>query len=90
MLKHFNIKIIGQVQGIGFRYASRQKALALGITGSVRNEPDESVSIEAEGEEKSLEKFIQWCQSGPSGAQIREVKVTDDAIKNFRDFLINY
>ncbi|OGF18991.1 hypothetical protein A3G56_00670 [Candidatus Falkowbacteria bacterium RIFCSPLOWO2_12_FULL_45_10] len=90
MLKHFNIKIIGRVQGIGFRYASEQKAQELGIVGFVRNEPDGSVYIEAEGEEETLNKFVAWCQSGTRGAQIKEVKAVNAAIKNFRDFLIYY
>jgi len=86
--KHFDIKIIGQVQGIGFRYGSAQKAQELKIAGFVRNEPDGSVYIEVEGEEEILEKFKQWCQSGPRWAKVERVEVKEGKIKKFGEFNI--
>ena len=50
---HKNIVIQGWVQGVGFRYAARKMAFQYGINGFVRNLPDGSVYIEAEGSEAS-------------------------------------
>jgi len=57
-MKHFNIKIFGDVQGVFFRDSARRKADELGIKGFAQNEPDGTVLIEAEGRGESLEKFI--------------------------------
>jgi len=91
MLKHLNIKICGQVQGVAFRVFSRTKAKELNIFGFVQNEKDGSVYIEAEGEPENLEKFMAWCRQGPRGAAVSKAsfKVGED-IKNFREFAIKY
>lgn len=50
--------VIGDVQGVGFRSATRHFAKNLGITGTVRNLADGSVEIYAHGSKESLEKLI--------------------------------
>jgi len=47
----------GKVQGVGYRFFVSDIAEELGITGKVENNPDGSVTITAEGDEKSLEEF---------------------------------
>ena len=59
MKKQTVLKIYGRVQGVFFRDSSRRKAKELGLSGWVRNEPDGTVQIVAEGEEKSLKKLIE-------------------------------
>jgi len=86
--KHFDIKIIGRVQGIGFRYGSARKAQELKIAGFVRNEPDGAVYLEAEGKEEALKKFIEWCKSGPRWAKVERVELKEGKIKNFSEFII--
>ncbi len=83
---HKNITIIGRVQGVGFRYACKNMANSLGIKGSVKNLYDGSVYIEAEGTELQLRHFIEWCSNGPSYANVTDVKVIDDEVKEFRYF----
>ncbi len=89
MCKHLNIKVSGQVQGVFFRDSARQKAEELGIKGFTRNESDDSVYIEAEGEEKNLKKFLNWCRQGPAFAQVKKVesKFSSES-KNFNEFMI--
>lgn len=87
--KHIVIKIIGTVQGVSFRHYACEKANELGITGFVRNEPDGSVYIEAEGEEFALDRFISWCHEGPPAAHVNNVIVTPGHIKNFKEFLVD-
>lgn len=87
---HKNIVIQGWVQGVGFRYAARKIAIQSGITGFVRNLPDGSVYIEAEGSEEQVKEFIAWCRSGPARAKIRSVAIEDGSLRNFSDFSIAY
>lgn len=70
MKKTVSILITGRVQGVGFRYHTRNRAEEYNIKGFVRNEVDGSVYIEASGEESNLEQFIEWCRSGPRLARI--------------------
>lgn len=88
-MKCFTIKIHGDVQGIGFRYSAREKAKELNVNGFVRNEPNGTVYIEAEGEEENLMNFLKWCYKGPSFSKIKKVDCkTDDRVWQFDDFKI--
>jgi acylphosphatase len=87
---HKNIVIQGWVQGVGFRYAAFKMACQYRITGFVRNLPDGSVYIEAEGPAAQVEEFIKWCHTGPVRAQIRSVSAKDGPMMEFRDFIITY
>lgn len=89
MRKHLNIRVFGQVQGVFFRHSARQKAEELGIKGFAKNEPDDSVYIEAEGEEENLKKFLDWCYQGPAFAQVKKVESKfSSEIKIFNEFMI--
>lgn len=89
MKKHLVIKIYGKVQGVSFRYCTKEKAHELDIFGFVYNKSDGTVYIEAEGEENSLKKFLKWCQKGPETAKIEKVDfVCAEKLKNFGKFQI--
>ena len=90
MKKHFTIKISGQVQGVFFRASTKEKADSLKIYGLVRNEPDGSVYIEAEGEEEDLKEFIRWCQQGPPRANVERSEVREGVLKHFPRFVIEH
>jgi acylphosphatase len=74
-LKRVRLLVTGKVQGVAFRAHTRETARALGLTGWVRNLPDGSVEILAEGPEKPLEDFIAWCRKGPRSARVAAVTV---------------
>lgn len=88
MKKGVLIRVRGKVQGVGFRFHTLRRAHELGVTGYVMNEPDRSVTIAAEGDEKILEEFIQWCQSGPRHASVEEVEIHNAELHQFQDFRI--
>lgn len=88
MRKHFSIRISGLVQGVWFRASTKEKADTLGITGLVRNEPDGSVYVEAEGEEEALRRFIEWCRRGPAHARVEKCDLREGALKTFQGFVI--
>jgi acylphosphatase len=87
--KHLNIKVYGQVQGVFFRESAREEAEKLEISGFIRNESDGTVYVEAEGDKKSLDKFLDWCNSGPEAAIVEKLEVTEGPLKNFKHFLRN-
>jgi acylphosphatase len=72
-------RIHGRVQGVGFRNFTQRTARQLGVTGWVRNEPDGTVRLEAEGPRDDLEDLHEAVQSGPRMARVQEVNVDWDA-----------
>jgi len=85
-MKHFDLKISGLVQGVGFRFFASQKADFLNLTGFIKNNPEGTVSIEIEGSDKNLEEFIDWCRRGPPGAEVKKLEVKEGKLVNFREF----
>ena len=85
-MKHFNLKISGLVQGVGFRFFASQKAEFLSLSGFIKNNPDGTVSIEIEGSEKNLEEFINWCHKGPPTAEVKELETKEGELNNFSEF----
>ena len=63
-------RVHGRVQGVGFRRFARQEALALGLAGYVRNDPDGTVSGEAAGDLSRLEAFRAILEQGPGFGRI--------------------
>lgn len=57
-IKRKRIIFSGRVQGVGFRYRAAYAAESLGLTGWVRNEWDETVSMEVQGEEELIDKLV--------------------------------
>ncbi|MGI5828487.1 MAG: acylphosphatase [Patescibacteria group bacterium] len=90
MKKHFNIHVKGRVQGVGFRMSAKQKAQILEINGFVRNEPDGSVYIEAEGNSENLREFIAWCKQGPRFSEVDKIDVKEGTLQNYENFTILY
>jgi acylphosphatase len=87
-MKHVRINVDGRVQGVFFRASAKEKADELMIKGTVRNNEDGSVSIEAEGEEQNLEQFINWCKQGPRSARVDRCEIKESPPKNFTKFSI--
>lgn len=88
LMKHYNIRIRGHVQGVGFRYAARRAAELYDVYGFVRNEPDGTVYIEAEGETLNLDMYLEWCRKGPGYGRVEKVFHTASAVQGFQRFEI--
>ncbi len=67
-------RVYGMVQGVGFRYFTQRKALALGLAGYVRNLPDGSVEVYAEGRKDLLENLLGELQQGPDFSRVDRVE----------------
>jgi acylphosphatase len=68
------IRVIGRVQGVGYRYALRDEALRLGVAGWVRNRADGSVEALLQGDAAALAQLMAWARRGPRLAQIDELR----------------
>jgi acylphosphatase len=88
MIVHKNIRVKGKVQGVFYRASTVDFAKSLGLKGYVRNEPDGSVFIEAEGEEEIVNKLIAWARKGPPHARVDSLEIVDSPLSNFTSFEI--
>ncbi len=73
--KHF--LITGKVQGVGFRVFTLQKAIQLGIKGSVRNLADGRVEVLAFGPEGAMNRFSRELQKGPQRSSVEDLSEYD-------------
>lgn len=89
--KRVHIRVTGRVQGVFYRANTRETAERLGLSGWVRNMPDGSVEIVAEGDVKQLKALVDWCHRGPPGAKATGVKVDYEYFTGeFETFEIRY
>ena len=58
----------GRVQGVGYRYFVTDCARETGVTGFVKNMPDGSVTIVAEGSDVALDQFVRMVQTHSDAA----------------------
>ncbi len=82
-------KITGKVQGVFYRRATQQQALALGLTGRVFNLKDGSVEVTACGEVENLNQLEEWLWEGSPRAKVENVESWNIPFKPFSDFLIS-
>ena len=91
MKSRIHIFVFGMVQGVFFRANTADTARRLGVTGWVRNVPDGSVEVIAEGEKETLEQLLEWCKRGPSAAEVSKVDFEWlEGSDEFSDFRIRY
>ncbi|MCF1428982.1 MAG: acylphosphatase [Shewanella sp.] len=77
-MKRVCIKVSGDVQGVGFRRYTLDKANALGLTGYVGNLDDGRVEILAQGSDLGILQLIDWCHHGSPSASVSHVEVDED------------
>ena len=80
----------GRVQGVFYRDSCRSAARRLGVRGSVRNRPDGSVEVVAEGPRDRVNELLDWCGHGPPNARVSAISVTDEPPQAEREFRIEY
>jgi acylphosphatase len=69
-----HVEVVGEVQGVGFRWFVREHARTLHLGGWVRNREDGAVEVAARGEAGALEALRAAVQSGPLGAHVTAVR----------------
>jgi len=91
MKKRYRVHISGRVQGVFFRANTWETARSLGLTGWVRNLPNDRVEAVFEGEQKDAEAMLAWCRTGTPPARVDHLEVAEEnATGGLTDFDIVY
>lgn len=89
MLVARRLIVTGRVQGVGFRYFTRDAARLEGVRGTVRNLDNGRVEIEVEGDADAVLRFERAIRRGPAGSRVDDVMVDPSpATGRFADFRI--
>lgn len=81
----------GLVQGVFYRAFTKDTALALGLTGWVRNLPDGSVELEAYGSKQRLEQLCEKLKNGPPSSKVEKLDIDPiEFSEQYFDFSIRY
>lgn len=79
--------VSGFVQGISFRYYTKDLAVKLGLKGWAKNLIDGRVEVIAEGNRSEIDSLIAFLKKGPQGARIKNVEIKEEEYKGeFKDF----
>jgi acylphosphatase len=90
-MPQFHAIVQGHVQGVGFRVSAASQARQLGLTGWVRNLPDDTVETVAAGPRRALEQYLFWLHKGPYGALVMQVDCQwSETEEHFNLFTIRY
>jgi acylphosphatase len=73
-LQQLHAVVHGRVHGVGFRDFTQRRAAELGVTGWVRNQPDSTVEVVAEGDRETIERFLALLWRGPGSARVVRVE----------------
>ena len=69
--------VSGRVQGVFYRASTRQRALALGVTGYARNLADGRVEVLACGEPAAVQALCDWLWTGSPASQVTSVEIEE-------------
>ncbi|MBD2776968.1 acylphosphatase [Iningainema tapete] len=83
-----HVFVSGKVQGVGYRYATVDTASQMGLSGWVRNLPDNRVEAVFEGSREVVEEMIRWCYQGPPAALVKDVVVEYEEPEGLRGFQV--
>ena len=72
------VVVTGRVQGVWFRESCRERAVAVGVAGWVRNRADGTVEGVFEGPPAAVDRLVTWCRTGPSHARVDTVATADE------------
>lgn len=81
-----HVFVSGRVQGVSFRDATRRQAEQLGLSGWVRNTQDGQVEAVFEGDADTVRQMVDWCESGPSSADVEDVSVGNEQPEGLSGF----
>jgi acylphosphatase len=76
----------GRVQGVFFRDSTQRRASDAGVAGWVRNCADGTVEAVFEGDSDAVERMVEWMRSGPRGADVEGVDVSDEQPEGLSGF----
>jgi len=90
-MTRFHAIVSGLVQGVNFRHYAAMEAKALALDGFVRNLPDGSVEVVAQGMKEDLLKLAEWLKLGPSSSRVENVSIEwQPEREKFNGFSVKY
>ncbi|GFO96233.1 acylphosphatase [groundwater metagenome] len=88
-MKRIHAFVSGEVQGVGYREEVKRLAFGLNIFGFVRNLEDGRVEIIAEGEDKSIEEFLDRINIKRYPIFVVDIEVEEESYKGeFKSFKV--
>ena len=75
------VRVEGRVQGVGFRWYTRDCAIRLGLAGSVRNLPDGAVEAVAVGSHVALSAWVEVVRRGPPMGRVLSCSVQSCSVQ---------
>ena len=91
MNNRVDLNITGKVQGVFFRQKTKEIADLLNLTGYVRNNTDNTVTIIAEGSQDALKNLIELIKKGTPQSNIKKIRTSWQTTTNeFKQFEIKY
>ena len=82
------VVVHGEVQGVFFRDSTQREAGRRGVSGWVTNRSDGAVEAVFEGDESAVDELVEWCRSGPSRADVRDVDVSEEEPEGLDGFSV--
>ena len=82
------VVVHGHVQGVFFRDTVQRHALAVGMSGWVRNTSQGTVEAVFEGAAEVVQALVTLCHKGPSGARVDRVEVFEEEPQGLAGFSI--
>ncbi|MDP2631411.1 MAG: acylphosphatase [Candidatus Uhrbacteria bacterium] len=89
-IKHIELKVYGNVQGVFYREAVQRIANSLNVNGYVKNNVNGTVSISAEAESGTLDDFVEKCHEGSESSYIKKVRVVEGPVEGYQNFVVKW
>ena len=80
------VVVDGVVQGVFYRAGAQRQAVALGLSGWVRNLPDGRVEAVFEGPAAAVDAAVDWSRRGPDRAIVTAIDVHDESPEGLSGF----
>ncbi len=81
-----DVQVIGDVQGVGFRFQAMRRAADLDVSGWIANEDDGSVRAHLEGLGYRVDSMLDWMRAGTTGSHVRRVEVRPGGVEGIEGF----
>jgi acylphosphatase len=91
MMTGAHIRVVGRVQGVGFRYFAMRHANDYGLKGYVKNLADGSVEVRVEGEKDVIKHYTKILEEGPGYSLVDYVDFSfEPYTAKFQKFSVEY
>lgn len=80
-IKRYRVILDGLVQGVGMRYFCKTTADHLDLSGSVRNRHDGKVEIHVQGDQESIDSFLNTIKKGNGFSQVWSMDIQEEPVE---------